>query len=44
MPCYGITLDFKPFPGVVLPFCINGSILNFLKNRHVNKLDLVSLN
>ena len=44
MECYGITLNYYPFLGVILPWCNNGSIRRYVKNTRVNRLDLVGLN
>ena len=43
MPCYGITLNLGPLPGMILPLCTNGAILKYTKKYPaVSKLDLVS--
>ncbi|TFK51372.1 kinase-like protein, partial [Heliocybe sulcata] len=33
LPCYGLCRNFGPFPGLVIPFCEGGNILQYL-SRH----------
>ncbi|KZT30230.1 kinase-like protein [Neolentinus lepideus HHB14362 ss-1] len=33
LQCYGLCWNFGPFPGLVIPFCENGNILQYL-SRH----------